>query len=129
VALFSIQFFSKSKFYKLKTHTKIKNHKRKNEKKVKKMMEEHCCKTGCQPMCKAGKLVLLGFIILANQLYFNYSWWIVLGMLLVLKGAFVAVTHGVCPCHKKEESCCKEAKIEAPVAQPAPEEKPKGKKH
>jgi hypothetical protein len=95
------------------------------------MMGENCCKSGCKPICKAGKLVLLGFVILANQLYFGYSWWVVLGMLLVLKGAFVAVSHGVCPCNRKEESssCCSEQKTEAPIVPATPEEKPKSKKH
>ena len=60
---------------------------------------EHChCLDG-------GKLIVLGGIILANELYFNYSWWLVLGGLLMLKGIIVLVMQGkhMCPCHDKKD--------------------------
>ncbi len=48
------------------------------------------------------KLVVLGAILLANQIYFKYDWWLLFGSLLVLKGFCVMIMKG-CPCHKKEE--------------------------
>lgn len=32
------------------------------------------------------KMLILGLIVLANELYFQYSWWLVFGGLLTLKG-------------------------------------------
>ncbi len=32
------------------------------------------------------KMLILGLIVLANELYFKYSWWLVLGAVLTFKG-------------------------------------------
>jgi hypothetical protein len=52
----------------------------------------------------AGFLIILGVIIIANELYFNVSWWILLGLLLILKGIKVLFWQGKC-CEGKKKCC------------------------
>ena len=40
---------------------------------------------------KAAVLIIVGLIVLLNELYLGYSWWVVLGVLLVVKGIVLLV--------------------------------------
>lgn len=44
------------------------------------------CHDGYCAKCHASKFVVVGLILIANQLYIHWDVWVVLGVLLVLKG-------------------------------------------
>ena len=50
---------------------------------------------------KGCMMLILGLIVLANELYFNYSWWLVLGAVLTLKGLIHLVFKHKCESKKK----------------------------
>lgn len=41
---------------------------------------------GHNSVYKGIKLILLGLVILANEIYFNYNWWLLFGSLFILAG-------------------------------------------
>ena len=44
------------------------------------------CDGGVCSKCWGVKLIVLGAILIANQLWFKWSWWVLIGALLILKG-------------------------------------------
>ena len=44
-----------------------------------------CCDGVCGK-CWGVKYIVVGLILIANQQWFQWSWWLVIGALLVLKG-------------------------------------------
>ena len=65
--------------------------------------EHGCCSGGCMPVCKGMKLVLVGGLLVLNDLFGWVSWGILIGVLVALKGLFVIAFKGSCPCRKGEE--------------------------
>ena len=53
-------------------------------------MGDDCC-CGMCTKCHAGKYIVVGLILLANQYYLKWDIWVVLGVLLVLKGVLKLV--------------------------------------
>jgi len=51
-------------------------------------MGSECCGSVCTK-CHAGKLIVLGLILIINQLYLNWSWWLLIGGLIALKGVLM----------------------------------------
>jgi hypothetical protein len=54
----------------------------------------------CMPKCVAGKLLVLGAVLILVRLYTNWDIWVVLGVLAVLK-AIMIFFMPVCPCKAK----------------------------
>ena len=48
-------------------------------------MDSTCCDGYCGK-CHAGKLIVFGLILVANQLYLKWDIWVLIGALFVLKG-------------------------------------------
>ena len=46
---------------------------------------EQCCDGVCGK-CHGVKFIVVGAVLVANQLWFQWSWWLVIGALLMLKG-------------------------------------------
>lgn len=67
-------------------------------------MEGNCC--GHTPQCYGMMAVVLGAVLIANQLWFRYDIWVVLGALLVIKG-IIKIAMPVCKCQKKESEAKK----------------------
>ena len=44
------------------------------------------CGDGVCSKCWSVKLIVLGAILIANQMWFQWSWWVLIGALLILKG-------------------------------------------
>jgi hypothetical protein len=68
------------------------------------MSMENCC-NGCKPICKGLKLVVLGVVLIVNEIYFGYNGWLLFGSLLVLGGLAKAVLGG-CLCNKFGGGAC-----------------------
>ncbi|MBI2659207.1 hypothetical protein HYX05_03880 [Candidatus Woesearchaeota archaeon] len=47
-------------------------------------MGDCCC--GMCSKCHAGKYIVLGLVLVVNQMYLGWDIWVVLGVLLILKG-------------------------------------------
>ena len=54
------------------------------------------CHDGVCGRCMGGKLIVVGAIVIANQLWLNWSWWLVIGGLLVIKGLLKVAMPGGC---------------------------------
>ena len=54
------------------------------------------CHGGVCGKCMGGKLIVVGAIVIANQLWLNWSWWLVIGGLLVVKGLLKVAMPGGC---------------------------------
>ena len=52
-------------------------------------MADCCC--GMCTKCHASKYIVVGLVLLANQLYLKWDIWVVIGALLVLKGVLKLV--------------------------------------
>ena len=52
-------------------------------------MTDCCC--GMCTKCHAGKWIVLGAIIVANQYWLKWDIWVVIGVLLILKGVLKMV--------------------------------------
>ena len=48
-------------------------------------MDSGCC-CGMCAKCHAGKYIVLGLVLVINQMYLKWDIWVVLGVLLILKG-------------------------------------------
>ena len=53
----------------------------------------------CKPSCKGMKMVVFGLILIANQLWFRWDIWVVVGALVALKGV-MCMAMPCCPCQK-----------------------------
>lgn len=49
------------------------------------------CYWGICTKCMAAKLIVVGLVLIINQLYFGWDVWIVIGVLIVLKGVLKLV--------------------------------------
>lgn len=49
---------------------------------------------------KAVMLIVVGLIVLLNELYLGYTWWVILGVLLLVKGVVLLVFKDYCK-HKE----------------------------
>ena len=58
-------------------------------------MGENCCDGVCSK-CWGTKYIVVGLILIANQLWLGWSWWLVIGGLLVLKGVLKLAMPGGC---------------------------------
>ena len=48
-------------------------------------MDATCCDGICGK-CRAAKFIVLGLILVANQWWFKWDIWVVIGVLLIIKG-------------------------------------------
>jgi hypothetical protein len=70
-------------------------------------MGHECNCHGCKPACIGMKMIAVGALLIANQIYFRLNWWILLGGLLILKGLMLVVMKGcMCHMHETKECCC-----------------------
>ena len=53
-------------------------------------MDNMCCCGVCSK-CWAGKYIVVGLILIINQLYIKWDIWVVLGVLIALKGVMKLV--------------------------------------
>jgi hypothetical protein len=65
----------------------------------------------CKPACKGMKLVFLGALLIANEMFFQYPWAYLLGAVAIIFGLYKMLLP-ICPCGGmaccKDDSCCKE---------------------
>lgn len=54
------------------------------------------CYGGYCAKCYAGKWIVLGIILIVNQLYLNWDIWVVIGVLAILKG-LMKLAKPTCP--------------------------------
>lgn len=57
---------------------------------------DRTCHDGVCSKCCAGKYIIIGLVVVLNQLYFGWDIWVVLGVLLILKG-LLKWAKPVCP--------------------------------
>ncbi len=55
------------------------------------------CHDGMCGKCHAGKWIVFGLILIVNQLYLKWDVWVVIGMLVVLKGIMKLALHASSP--------------------------------
>jgi len=64
-------------------------------------MGDICCGGTC-PRCWAGKLIVIGVVLILARIYTNWDIWIVVGTIILLKGLLMLVMP-TCP-HCEEKS-------------------------
>ena len=80
------------------------------------------------PVCFGLKLILFGGLLIANDIYWNYSWASFFGALLIVKGLMSMLFARNCGCGHGEECCKPEEKKEGKKEEKKEEKKEKPKK-
>ncbi|MBI2653532.1 hypothetical protein HYX02_01850 [Candidatus Woesearchaeota archaeon] len=57
---------------------------------------EMMCHDGVCGKCWAAKFIVVGLVLIANQYWFGWDIWVVIGVLLVLKGVLKLAMPGGC---------------------------------
>lgn len=67
-----------------------------------------CCSDCYCPKCQGIQLILLGVLVLLNIYVLEWSWWLFLGVMLVLAG-FLRVSYPMCPCNRDRKAASVQA--------------------